>query len=59
MPRQIIKTISGANLGGFKLISTIDVAKAKEFYNKYNPRIDILLAHINWKGRGGIILLPF
>lgn len=51
-----IKTISGKNLGGFKLIWTVDREKVIEFYKSYIPTCDTLIAHINWEGSGGLYL---
>lgn len=47
-----IKTITGG-LGGVKLIWTVDTKKVLEFYAKYKPSMDLLLAQINWGGVGG------
>ncbi|MHA1409807.1 MAG: ThaI family type II restriction endonuclease [Candidatus Odinarchaeia archaeon] len=53
-----IKTLTGKNVNGFKLIWTVDPAKAKEFKRNYTPSCDILLAHINWGGVGGFYHIP-
>lgn len=53
-----IKTISGKNLGGVKIIWTVDAQKAKEFYDNYYPKCDILLTHINWNDVGGFYYIP-
>ncbi len=53
-----IKTISGKNLGGVKLIWTVDAQKAKEFLEKYYPICDMLLVQINWNGIGGLYYIP-
>lgn len=53
-----IKTITSKGLTGFKLAWTVDKTKAKEFYEKYYPKVDILLIHVNWEGRGGIYYIP-
>jgi len=53
-----IKTISGVSPNGVKLIWTVDSLKAKEFQEKYNPKSDILLIHINWGGIGGFYWVP-
>jgi len=53
-----IKTISGVSPNGVKLIWTVDSLKAKEFQEKYYPKSDILLIHINWGGIGGFYWVP-
>lgn len=53
-----IKTITGKNLAGVKLIWTVDSHKAKEFYNNYYPYCDILLIQINWNSIGGFYYIP-
>jgi len=53
-----IKTITGKNFGGVKLIWTVDPQKAKEFRENYNPHCDILLAQINWNDAGGFYYIP-
>lgn len=52
-----IKTISG-NLGGVKLIWTVDPKKALDFSNNYYPSKDILLVQINWGGIGHFYYFP-
>jgi len=54
-----IKTITGKVLGGVKLIWTVDAEKAREFFNNYLPRCDVLLVQINWNSFGGFYLIPF
>jgi len=53
-----IKTITGKTLPGMKLIWTVDRENAIYFANNYCPSCDILLAHINWGGTGGLFLIP-
>jgi len=53
-----IKTITGKNLGGVKLIWTVDAKKAKEFHERYYPNCDILLVQINWDDVGGFYYIP-
>ncbi|GLI54116.1 ThaI family type II restriction endonuclease [Thermodesulfovibrio yellowstonii] len=53
-----IKTITGKNFGGVKLIWTVDAQKAKEFRENYHPRCDILLVQINWNDVGGFYYIP-
>lgn len=52
-----IKTISG-NLGGVKLIWTVDPKKALEFSENYYPSIDMLLVQIRWSGMGHFYYFP-
>ena len=51
-----IKTITGRRVGAFKLIWTVDREQVIEFGNEYVPTCDILLAHVNWGGVGGLHL---
>jgi hypothetical protein len=53
-----IKTITGKNLSGVKLIWTVDAQKAKEFSETYFPQRDILLVQINWDDIGGFYYIP-
>ena len=53
-----IKTVSGKNLGGIKLIWTVDPLKAKEFLENYQPKCDLLLVQINWNDFGCMYLIP-
>jgi len=53
-----IKTITGKNFGGVKLIWTVDAKKALEFRNSYTPSCDILLIQINWGRLGGFFYIP-
>jgi len=53
-----IKTITGKDLTGVKLIWTVDAEKAREFMYNYVPKCDILLVHINWGGTGGFYYIP-
>ncbi|MDR2426532.1 MAG: ThaI family type II restriction endonuclease [Endomicrobium sp.] len=48
-----IKTITGKNLSGVKLIWTVDTQKALEFSSKYIPCCDMILVQINWDNVGG------
>lgn len=52
-----IKTISG-NLGGVKLIWTVDAKKALEFSENYYPSVDMLLIQIRWGGTGHFHYFP-
>lgn len=52
-----IKTISG-NLGGVKLIWTVDAKKALEFSKNYYPSKDMILVQINWSGLGYFYYFP-
>ncbi|MHB9295822.1 hypothetical protein PilKf_01574 [Pillotina sp. SPG140] len=49
-----IKTITGKNPSGVKLIWTVDTQKAWEFSNTYIPRCAMILVHINWDNNGGL-----
>lgn len=53
-----IKTITGKNFSGVKLIWTVDAQKAKEFRENYYPSCDILLVQINWNDVGGFYYIP-
>lgn len=53
-----IKTIAGKNLGGVKLIWTVDSEQASLFSQNYSPRYDILLVQVNWGNVGGFYLFP-
>lgn len=53
-----IKTITGKNLSGVKLIWTVDTQKAREFQVSYTPWCDLLLVQINWGGMGGFYYIP-
>jgi len=52
-----IKTVTA--LGGVKIIWTVDAKKAREFREKYFPKIDVLLVQIKWNGKGGFFFIPF
>ncbi len=53
-----IKTITGKEFSGVKLIWTVDAQKAREFRDTYYPRCDILLVQINWGSTGGFYYIP-
>ncbi len=53
-----IKTITGKDFGGVKLILTVDAQKAREFRENYYPLCDILLVQINWNDTGGFYYIP-
>lgn len=53
-----IKTITGKSFSGVKLIWTVDAQKAKEFWESYYPRCDILLVQISWNDIGGFYYIP-
>jgi len=53
-----IKTITGKDFGGVKLIWTVDAQKTKEFRENYYPHCDILLVQINWNCMGGFYYIP-
>lgn len=48
-----IKTITGANPIGIKLIWTVDAEKSKEFRETYLPTCDMILIQVNWSNNGG------
>ena len=48
-----IKTITGKNPSGVKLIWTVDTQKAVEFSRKYSPSCDMLFVQIDWSNGGG------
>jgi len=53
-----IKTITGENFSGVKLIWTVDAKKAKEFREGYSPHCDIILVQICWNDIGGFYYIP-
>jgi len=53
-----IKTITGKGLAGVKLIWTVDAQKAREFYENYYPKCDMLLVQVNWNDTGGFYYIP-
>ena len=53
-----IKTITGKRLAGVKLIWTVDAQKAREFYENYYPKCDMLLVQVNWNDTGGFYYIP-
>lgn len=53
-----IKTITGKNFGGIKIIWTVDAQKAIEFSKNYKPTCDLILVQINWDNGGGFYYIP-
>lgn len=53
-----IKTITGKNLGGIKLIWTVDANSALEFMNYYVPSCDMILVNIIWNDEGSFYYIP-
>jgi hypothetical protein len=53
-----IKTKTGKDFGGVKLIWTVDAQSAKEFQKNYYPSSDILFVKILWGGKGGLYFIP-
>lgn len=53
-----IKTITGRNISGVKLIWTVDQFQAREFSNKYLPKCGMILIHINWENEGAFYYIP-
>ncbi|MDI6848100.1 MAG: ThaI family type II restriction endonuclease [Candidatus Bathyarchaeia archaeon] len=51
-----IKTVTGS--GGVKAIWTVNAKKAREFIETYEPKCDIILAHVKWGGFGGLYYIP-
>jgi len=49
-----IKTITGKNFGGVKLIWTVDAKSALSFRKNYLPSCDMLFVQINWNDKGGM-----
>ncbi len=54
-----IKTISGREPSGVKLIWTVDAEKAKYFLDTWHPTYDLIFVHVNWSGKGGIYYIPY
>lgn len=52
-----IKTITGKNPTGVKLIWTVDAAKAIEFSKNYLPSCDMIFVQINWENGGGFYFI--
>jgi hypothetical protein len=53
-----IKTITGKNPSGIKLIWTVDAQKAIEFSQNYNPSCDMIFVQIDWNNGGGFYYIP-
>ncbi len=53
-----IKTISGPKPYGVKLIWTVDSKKAELFLKTWQPKYDMILAHINWGSEGALYYIP-
>ena len=53
-----IKTISGKEPSGVKLIWTVDAEKARHFLDTWHPAYDLILVHINWSSKGGLYYIP-
>lgn len=53
-----IKTITGKNLSGVKIIWTVDAEQALNFRQSYSPSCDILLIQLNWDNIGWFYLFP-
>lgn len=52
-----IKTITGKNPSGVKLIWTVDAAKSIEFSKNYLPSCDMIFVQINWANGGGLYFI--
>jgi Restriction endonuclease ThaI len=53
-----IKTITGRNFAGIKLIWTVDAQKAIVFSENYKPTCDLIVVQINWDNGGGFFYIP-
>jgi hypothetical protein len=53
-----IKTITRKQIGGVKLIWTVDREQVIDFAQTYEPQCDMLLVHINWDEIGGVYYFP-
>ncbi|EQD37401.1 Chain A, Restriction Endonuclease In Complex With Substrate Dna, partial [mine drainage metagenome] len=53
-----IKTITGKEPAGVKLIWTVDATKARQFLETWHPKFDLILVHINWLSLGGVYYVP-
>lgn len=53
-----IKTITGKEVGGVKLIWTVDPEKARQFLESWKPSYDMVLIQINWEAEGGFYYIP-
>lgn len=53
-----IKTITGTNFSGVKLVWTVDAQKADGFRRNYYPSCDLLFIKINWGNTGGFYYIP-
>ncbi|HUC38926.1 MAG TPA: ThaI family type II restriction endonuclease [Candidatus Acidoferrum sp.] len=49
-----VKTITGKEPNGVKLIWTVDPEKAKQFLENWKPSCDMILVQVNWGGEGGV-----
>lgn len=53
-----IKTITGKNFAGIKLIWTVDAQKAILYSKNYKPTCDLIVVQINWNNGGGFFYIP-
>lgn len=53
-----IKTITGTNFSGVKLIWTVDADSALRFRERYIPSCDLIFVQINWNNGGGFYYIP-
>jgi hypothetical protein len=53
-----IKTISGREPSGVKLIWTVDPEKARYFLDTWHPTYDLIFVHVNWSAKGGLYYIP-
>lgn len=53
-----VKTITGNNFSGVKMIWTVDPEKARQFSEEYQPSCDMLFVQIYWGKEGGFYYIP-
>lgn len=53
-----IKTITGTNFSGVKLIWTVDADSVLRFRERYIPSCDLIFVQINWNNGGGFYYIP-
>lgn len=51
-----VKTFTGS--GGVKAIWTVNAKRAREFLEGYQPKCDMLIAHVKWGKTGGLYYIP-
>lgn len=53
-----IKTITGKNFSGVKLIWTVDAESVLYFREHYKPGCDMIFVQINWNDMGALYYIP-